>query len=79
MKDARYYDADGYQHVVEIRYRYFGYEIYVDGARYASADDREDVDDAIKELVTYKCWTSTKPRKSKKKTPPKSLTVAGEV
>lgn len=79
MKDARYYDENGVPHTVEIRYRYLRYEIYVDRERYASADDREDADDAIKDLVAYKGWTSTKPKKPKKKTSPKSLATTSEV
>ncbi len=64
MKDARYYDTKGHPHTVDFRYRYMRYEIYVDGKYYGSADDREDVYDAVKDLVAYKGWTSSKPQKN---------------
>lgn len=77
MKTVRYYDRDGQVHTVRTEYNFGQYNIYLDGAFYASADDRLELDDAIRSLVAYKGFTAK--RRKQKKTLPIRLTPDGNV
>ncbi len=75
MKPVRYYDGSGQVHTVRSEYNFGQYNIYLDGVFYASADDRLELDDAIRSLVAYKGFTVKRPKQ--KKTSPIRLTPDG--
>lgn len=66
----KFYEPSGKEHTVKSEWNFGCFAIYVDGVFYANADDRLDVIETIDELVRYKLWSETKPRKSK--TPPRA-------
>ena len=66
MKITKYVDQDGKTHAVSTEYSFGGYVIYLDGKLYAQADDRIELDDAIRELLTYKEFTVARSQKSQK-------------
>lgn len=72
---VRYYDADGNVHKIETCYEFHQYSIYHDDKFYAAADDRIELDDAVKALVEYKGYTVKRPKRAKKKTSPSATTL----
>ena len=70
MQVMKYYDPNGNAHrITTERSSFGGYNIFLDGEFYAAADDRMELDDAVRELVTYKKFTHARPRKRQSKTP----------
>ncbi|MCM1296899.1 MAG: hypothetical protein NC311_15275 [Muribaculaceae bacterium] len=65
MTLTKYLDPDGQAHTVRTEYSFGSYIIYLDGKLYAQADDRNELDDAVRELVKYKKYTVAR-KKSKK-------------
>lgn len=59
----KYYESSGREHTVKSEWNFGCYAIYVDGEFYCNADDRLDKRETIDELVKYKMWSATKPRK----------------
>lgn len=63
-----YYSPKGKAHVVSTSYTPSGYEVRLDGKLHAMADDRAELNDAVRSLVKRKRFSET-PRVSKRKTP----------
>lgn len=76
-----YYDEKGEVHTVETKYNGVQHTIKLDGKYYGSADDRIELDDAIKELVEYMGFTVKRPAKkrAKKKTSLQRLAAHSDV
>ena len=64
----KYYDQRGGEHTVKSEWSFGSFIIYVDGVFHTRADDRLEKREIIDDLVKYKQWSETKPRK--RKTPP---------
>lgn len=78
MALTKYKDADGIIHTVSTeRLSFGGYAIYLDGKYYAQADDRIELDDAVRELVAYKKFTVVH-KKAKRNTPRKPASTHAE-
>ncbi len=79
MKSATYFDPEGNKHTIDVRFLYSKFEIRLDGEHYTNVDDRQDLEEAVRELVAYRRFTHDSPKKkSKRKTSRKSL-AASEV
>ena len=74
MKSATYFDPEGNKHTIDVRFLYSKFEILLDGEHYTNVDDRQDLEEAIRELVAYRRFTHDSPKKKRqKKTSRKSL------
>lgn len=62
---TKYVDPNGQVHTVRTEYSFGSYVIYLDGKLYAQADDRIELDDAVRSLIEYKQYTVAR-KKSKK-------------
>ena len=79
MKSATYFDPEGNKHTIDVRFLYSKFEILLDGEHYTNVDDRQDLEEAIRELVAYRRFTHDSPKKKRQtKTSRKSL-AANEV
>ena len=68
MESTTYYSPAGVPHKVSTNYTHSGYEIRLDGKLYGMADDRAELNDAVRELVKRKRFSET-PKKQQRKTP----------
>ncbi len=64
-----YYSPRGVPHTVSTDYTPNGYEVRIDGKHYATADDRAELNDTVRELVKRKRFSETPPKLSNKNTP----------
>lgn len=56
---TKYIDPKGTVHTVRVEYTFGAYIIYLDGQYYSNADDRMELSETIRELVTYKQFSET--------------------
>ena len=68
MESTTYYSPAGVPHVISTDYTPSGYVIRLDGKLYGMADDRAELNDAVRYLVKRKRFSDT-PKKGQKSTP----------
>lgn len=66
MNSTKYIDPSGQVHTVSTEYSFGSYVVYLDGKLYAQADDRSELDDAVRSLVEYKKYSCVRAKTSKK-------------
>lgn len=66
MSLTKYVDPNGQVHTVSTEYSFGSYVVYLDGKLYAQADDRNELDDAVRSLVDYKKFSCVRAKVRKK-------------
>ena len=70
MEETTYYSPAGVPHKISADYTPSGYVVFLDGKRYCMADDRAELNDAVRDLVKRKRFSDTP--KKQRKTPPRA-------